>query len=67
MDLELNKLYLADCYEFIKQIPAKSIDLIITDPPYELEVNHSVGRYGDIKKLSYEQIANMSNGFDYSI
>lgn len=67
MDLELNKIYLADCYEFIKQIPDNSIDLIITDPPYELEVNHSVGRYGDVKKLSYEQIIDMSNGFEYSI
>lgn len=67
MDLELNKIYLADCYELIKQIPDKSIDLIITDPPYKMEVNHSVGRYGDVKKISFTQIANISNGFDYSI
>jgi len=30
-------VYLADCYQAIKQIPDKSIDLIVTDPPYELE------------------------------
>ncbi len=67
MNLQLNKIYLADCYELIKQIPDKSIDLIITDPPYQLEVNHSVGRYGNMKKLSFEQVADMSNSFDYSI
>ncbi len=67
MDLELNKIYLADCYELIKQILDKSIDLIITDPPYKMEVNHSVGRYGDVKKISFTQIADMSNDFDYSI
>lgn len=35
--MELNKIYLGDCYELIKEIPDKSIDLIITDPPYEME------------------------------
>lgn len=67
MDLQLNKIYLADCYEFIKQIPDKSIDLIITDPPYELEVNHNAGAFGKKKKLHFSQITNLSYGFDYSI
>ncbi len=65
--LELNKIYLADCYEFIKQIPNKSIDLIITDPPYEQEVNHSAGAFGKKKKLHFQQIVDLSYGFDYSI
>lgn len=34
-ELEVNKIILGDAYELIKQIPDKSIDLIITDPPYE--------------------------------
>lgn len=33
--MKLNKIYLGDAYELIKQIPDKSIDLIVTDPPYE--------------------------------
>lgn len=33
--LETNKIYLGDCYDLIKQIPDKSIDLIYTDIPYE--------------------------------
>lgn len=32
---EPNKIYNEDCYEAIKNIPDKSIDLIVTDPPYE--------------------------------
>ena len=32
--MELNKIYCMDCFEFLHQIPKKSIDLIITDPPY---------------------------------
>ncbi|RLA93081.1 MAG: site-specific DNA-methyltransferase [Deltaproteobacteria bacterium] len=30
------KLYLGDSYKLIKQIPSVSIDLILTDPPYNL-------------------------------
>jgi len=32
--LELNKIYCGDCLELMKQIPDKSIDLVLTDPPY---------------------------------
>ena len=34
-DFELDKIYLGDAYELIKKIPDKSIDLIVTDPPYQ--------------------------------
>lgn len=34
---ELNKIYNVDSYEAIKNIPDKSIDLIITDPPYQID------------------------------
>ena len=32
--LEINKIHLWDCLELMKQIPDKSIDLVLTDPPY---------------------------------
>lgn len=31
---ELNKIYNEDCLEFMKRLPDESIDLILTDPPY---------------------------------
>ena len=31
-----------DCLELMKEIPDKSVDMILTDPPYELE-NHGGG------------------------
>ncbi len=64
---ETNKIYNVDCYEAIKKLPDNSIDLIITDPPYLLEVAHGSGAFGVEKKLSYKQIQNMLGGFDYSI
>jgi len=32
--LERNKIYCGDCLDLMKQIPDKSIDLVLTDPPY---------------------------------
>ena len=32
----LGKLYNADCFDILKDMPDKSIDLIITDPPYNI-------------------------------
>ena len=34
--LEVNKIYNMDCLEGMKYIEDKSIDLVITDPPYKL-------------------------------
>lgn len=33
----INTIQLGDCYELIKSIPDNSIDLVIIDPPYEME------------------------------
>lgn len=41
--MQLDVIYNEDCYEAIKKIPDKSIDLIVTDPPYEIEGIHGSG------------------------
>ena len=48
----INTIQLGDCYELIKQIPDKSIDLIIIDPPYEYTTGGGAGCFG-IKNRSY--------------
>jgi len=35
--MNLNEIYLGNAYELIKQVPDKSVDLIVTDPPYEIK------------------------------
>ena len=50
--LDTNKIYLGDAYELIKQLPDKSIDLIVTDPPYEFVSGGGGGCFGS-KKKSY--------------
>ncbi len=42
---ELNKIYLKDCVEFMRNIEDDSIDLIIADPPYNL--NKKFGNNSD--------------------
>ena len=32
--LEINKIHLGDSYKLIKEIPDKSVDLVVIDPPY---------------------------------
>ena len=36
MDIEsiTNKIINADCMDILKQLPDKSIDMVLTDPPY---------------------------------
>lgn len=33
-----NQIKCGDCLELMKEIPDKSIDLIVTDPPYDISV-----------------------------
>jgi len=35
--MEINEIVLGDAYELIKKVPDKSVDLIVTDPPYEIK------------------------------
>ena len=42
----INKVINCDCYEMIKNIPDKSVDLVIIDPPYEFDMNGGGGTFG---------------------
>lgn len=37
-------LYNADCKEVLKDIPDRSIDLIVTDPPYDISCVNGGGK-----------------------
>ena len=41
--MNLNNIECGNAYELIKQIPSNSIDLIITDPPYEFNCGDGGG------------------------
>ena len=63
------KLYKGDCVEVMKSLPSNSVDLIVTDPPYELETHGGGGKsnFAKGRKLNIldNHIGFISQGFDY--
>lgn len=70
-NMEYDYIECGDCLELLKQIPDKSIDLIVTDPPYLIK-NTTAGGKSDLAKsiqgMNNEiKNNNLTNGFDISI
>ena len=60
----LNTVTLGNSYEIIKDIPGNSIDLIVTDPPYEYTTGGGAGCFGTKKRKyhsEYYKIATNTN------
>lgn len=65
-----------DCLELMKEIPDGSIDLIVTDPPYEIVAGGAGGAFGADKRSYHNQYASLDNvkkagikcsGFDIAV
>ena len=39
--IEINKIHLGDCLEIMQQIPDETIDMVITSPPYNLQIEYN--------------------------
>lgn len=66
----INTIQLGNCYELIKEIPDKSIDLVYIDIPYLM--GKGGGNESELSKRAKKRNnvlneANISNGIDYSI
>lgn len=48
--IETNKIYNEDCLEGMKRIPDKSVDLVVTSPPYAMQRKN---QYGGINEADY--------------
>lgn len=56
---ELDNIYNEDCYQAIKDLPDKSVDLIVTDPPYEMVCGgHGSGALADRKTAQNDLLRN---------
>jgi site-specific DNA-methyltransferase (adenine-specific) len=64
--MELNVVYNEDCLEGMKQIPNKSIDLVITDPPYLIDTVGS-GLYSQKDKQYIKELNFIKDGFSKEI
>jgi len=47
--LELNTVHQGDCLELMREIPDKSIDLVLTDPPYGIGASGKSFKSGTLK------------------
>lgn len=68
----INTIQLGDCYELIKYIPNKSIDLVYIDIPYLYDKGGNVTSDKSavsqrIAKVRNNYLKNISSGIDYSI
>lgn len=55
-----------DCMEFMKEIPDNFVDLIVTDPPYEVCTN-GAGIYKQSDKQYVKRLNRMKDGYDDSV
>lgn len=63
--LEINKIYNMDCMEGIKLLDDKSIDLVIIDPPYKLNIT----KMKHTNKLNNyaNELLDLKDGFDLKV
>ena len=68
----INTIQLGDCYELIKKIPDKSIDLVYIDPPYDFMTKHQsnnysgAGAFGKMNRTYHSELenSNIINGIN---
>ena len=61
--IELNHIYNMDCLEGMKQIPERSIDLVVCDPPY-LIGNQGGGFWSKAKEGNHYNARGTRKGMD---
>lgn len=63
--LEINKIYNMDCVEGIQQLDDKSIDLVVMDPPYKLDLP-KMKKASQLNNYTNE-LQKLKDGFDLKI
>lgn len=65
--MELNKIYNNDCLEVLKKFPDESIDLGLTDPPYQIEYIDMIAQQSYKAKCLEKETKPIKNDFKGSI
>ncbi|MDI1226956.1 MAG: DNA methyltransferase [bacterium] len=56
--LPRNEILAGDCIEIMKSLPARSVDLIFADPPYNLQLG------GDLTRPDHSKVAGVDDAWD---
>ena len=62
----VNKIYNMDCIQGIRQMSDKSVDLVVTDPPYLIETS-GAGVYKQDDKQYVKELNEMKDGFSREV
>ena len=62
----METLHLGDCMDIMKTIADKSIDLVVTDPPYKIETSGG-GLYTQADKQYVKELNSMKDGFSEDV
>lgn len=57
--MDLDRIYCGDAYKLIREIPDKSVDLIVTDPPYDIVGLHNTTKF---KRSYLTQLSDLKLG-----
>ena len=64
----INQVVCGDCLEGMKLIPSDSIDLVVTDPPYDMDLQGGMrGHYMSMEKYKGNDLDSICNGFDIDV
>lgn len=63
------ELYNGDCLDIMKNIPDKSVDLIVTDPPYSMQSRNGAGCFGVSNRKYHSQLTqqNLDSGIPNTV
>lgn len=64
--METDRIYNEDCIRGLERIPDKSIDLIVMDPPYEMETVGG-GTFGPSNKQYHGELTQISKGISNEV
>lgn len=65
--MEVDKIYLGDCLDGLHSLPDKSIDLIVTDPPFELSNATGAGAFGRSNRAYHAEIDHLQSGISDAV
>jgi len=63
----IDELVCGDCLNVLKNIPDKSVDLVVIDPPYQMNCGGGGGAFGRDKRAYHDEIDHMTNGIENAV
>ena len=71
--MKINKncvIFNGDCLNIMKKLPDNSVDLVVTDPPYEIKTSETKGKtgaFGSTRRNFHNEIRPLTNGIKNEI